>query len=133
MSSPRLVMYFDVQTVNYILQAYLVYKYRGKNNEVQHTTMMSKGGGSRQLYGTKPTLNTDTITSNANSTFERYADKSNTEGESESLLEKDIQVHNMCFVGNILYYLVPCISSYISHSCIQLNCVENNLYKCISK
>ena len=70
MSSPRLVMYFDVQTVNYILQAYLVYKYRGKNNEVQHTTMMSKGGGSRQLYGTKPTLNTDTITSNANSTFE---------------------------------------------------------------
>jgi len=103
-------MYFDVQLVYSLLQAYLVYKYRGKNNEVQHTTMMSKGGGSRRLYGTKPTLNTDTITSNANSTFERYADKSNTEGESESLLEKDIQVHSISFVGNILYYFVPLIS-----------------------
>lgn len=78
---------------NYTLfQAYLVYKYRGKNNEVQHTTMMSKGGGSRHMYGNnKPAMNTDTITSNANSTYDRYAEKSNTE-ESESLLEKDIQV-----------------------------------------
>lgn len=44
------------------------------------------------MYGNnKPTMNTDTITSNANSTFDKYAEKSNTE-ESESLLEKDIQV-----------------------------------------
>ena len=99
----------DVHLVYPLLQAYLVYKYRVKNNEVKHTTMMSKGGGSRQLYGNKPTLNTDTITSNANSTFERYADKSNTEGESESLLEKDIQFHSISFVGNILYYFVPLI------------------------
>ncbi|WAR11603.1 Y1760-like protein [Mya arenaria] len=72
-------------------KVYMVLKYRGKNNEVQHTTMMSKGGGSRHTYSNKPTMNTDTITSNANSTFDRYAEKSNADGESESLLEKDIQ------------------------------------------
>ena len=85
------VLVYDHDVV-VLFQAYLVYKYRGKNNEVQHTTMMSKGGGSRHMYGNnKPVMNTDTITSNVNSTFDRYAEKSNTE-ESESLLEKDIQV-----------------------------------------
>ena len=76
-----------------IFQAYLVYKYRGKNNEVQHTTMMSKG--SRHTgYGPKSqNAPTDTLTSsNANSTFEKYGEKPNDLGESESLLEKDIQV-----------------------------------------
>ena len=75
-----------------LLQAYLVYKYRGKNNEVQHTTMMSKG--SRHTgYGSKsPNAATDTLSSNANSTFEKYGEKPNDLGESESLLEKDIQV-----------------------------------------
>ncbi|KAL4234147.1 hypothetical protein ACF0H5_005800 [Mactra antiquata] len=73
-------------------KAYLVYKYRGKNNEVQHTTMMSKGGGSRHTYGTKTSnINTDTLTSNANSFVDKYVEKSVNEGESESLLEKDIQ------------------------------------------
>lgn len=55
--------------------------------------MMSKGGGSRHMYGTKTSnINTDTITSNANSFVDKYAEKSMNEGESESLLEKDIQV-----------------------------------------
>ncbi|XP_060594332.1 probable G-protein coupled receptor CG31760 [Ruditapes philippinarum] len=73
-------------------KAYLVYKYRGKNNEVQHTTMMSKGGGSRHMYGNKQTtMNTDTLTSNANSFVDKYVEKSANDGESESLLEKDIQ------------------------------------------
>ena len=76
-----------------IFQAYLVNKYRGKNNEVQHTRMMPKG--SRHTgYGPKSQhAPTDTLTSsNANSTFEKYGEKPNDLGESESLLEKDIQV-----------------------------------------
>ena len=54
--------------------------------------MMSKG--SRHAYGAKPpTVTTDTNTSNINSTFDKmYGDKNTDEGESESLLEKDIQV-----------------------------------------
>jgi hypothetical protein len=55
--------------------------------------MVSKGGGSRHMYGNKQTtMNTDTLTSNANSFVDKYVDKSANEGESESLLEKDIQV-----------------------------------------
>ncbi|KAK3610032.1 hypothetical protein CHS0354_032381 [Potamilus streckersoni] len=72
-------------------KAYLVYKYRGKNqNEVQHTTMVSKG--SKHTYGHKsPTLATDNNTTDANSTYEKYGNKQKDAGESESLLEKDIQ------------------------------------------
>ncbi|KAL3859157.1 hypothetical protein ACJMK2_009389 [Sinanodonta woodiana] len=72
-------------------KAYLVYKYHGKNqNEVQHTTMVTKG--SKHTYGPKsPTLATDNNTTNANSSYEKYGDKQKDAGELESLLEKDIQ------------------------------------------
>ena len=53
--------------------------------------MMSKGSR-HTSYGPKsPNAQTDTITSNANSTFDKYGEKPSDLGESESLLEKDIQ------------------------------------------
>lgn len=103
----------------YILQAYLVYKYRGKNNEVQHTTMMSKGSR-HTTYGPKSqNAPSDTLTSNANSTFDKYGEKPNDLGESESLLEKDIQVRLIGFfnVSRLVFHnIYMCLESLLVHS-----------------
>lgn len=70
-------------------QAYLVYKYRGKEHTQGGgggTTMLSRG--SKYTMGNKP----QSTVSNAISTNGSYGEKGEEE-ECESFLEKDIQVH----------------------------------------
>ena len=71
-----------------VFQAYLVYKYRGKEHTTQGgggTTMMSRG--SKYTMGNKP----QSTMSNAISSNGGFGDKGDEE-ECESFLEKDIQV-----------------------------------------
>ena len=130
----KVISVSDFSILFYIyLQAYLVYKYRGKNNEVQHTTMMSKGGGSRHMYGNKQTtMNTDTLTSNANSFVDKYVEKSANDGESESLLEKDIQVCILipihCYTFTYIIVFKICILDQILTELIACNFLKTYLF-----